>query len=632
MFSNEPVRSSVKSKAKCYTCRRQRIVCDAEKPSCRRCISRGVECLGYSATPIRWVAPTSTVSSETPGLSNKSLDNGQEKRKRGRPKLFLMQGAPQQPSGSQSDPHRSDQNLEAEQGTHEWKHRRDGVVTGELDLIAVELPAGVLVARSRSDPKIPPSFFSRDYEMHKLVLEFSNYFNDHVCPDLVIVDSPLNPSRMDLDILPHVPDFLLSLIISVCAIHQVIRSQASWRLISLNRSRALRAKVHDGELEPFQSFRHPLSALIYKHRSQSLRGLNRYLSEAGAEGSDLVFHTVTAMLMAEIQKSAFCSWKIHFKGLKSIIACQGGFEALVSTRLGNLGYALGNFMLIDVMSSVFMATSSLPLDTPSQLRYIDWLPRLHCDGLEKGFPCPNELLACIIHTNNLRWILQHHPCDDMVHVNSAVLDLVRSIITFSPTAWVERALESYNERLEERVDRQRPRRRLNLVSQAAEGEGWADLGAAFQAATLLYCLRALVLNHGKGHILHELLCNIYEGLVPDVQCLVNMTLSNLLRTLHPLMDQPLQKGRSMGRFMFWPVFMAGLESACSSEAMSERPFIVGSLQELCRCLGDLSALDAAVFLQSAWRLDKESHSGNMQGALTWDDLFERMGVHGLFFF
>lgn len=279
-----------------------------------------------------------------------------------------------------------------------------------------------------------------------------------------------------------------------------------------------------------------------------------------------------------------------------------------------------------------MAASSLPSDTSAQLMYIDWLPKLHFDGLERAFPCPNELLACIIHTNNLRWILHHHPYDDMARVNSALLDLVRSIVTFSPTAWAERALESYNERLEERVDRQRPRKRLNLVPQDIEGESWADLAAAFRAATLLYCLRALVLSNGKENILQELVGNHYDGLIPDVQCLVRVTLSNLLCTLRSLMDQPLQSGRGVGRFMFWPALMAGLESACSREALSERPFIVNALQGLRRCFGDMSVLDAAVFLQSAWNLDEESHSGNMQRVRTWDDLFGGVGVHGVFFF
>ncbi|EAW22110.1 Zn(II)2Cys6 transcription factor [Aspergillus fischeri NRRL 181] len=553
MFGDGSVRFS-KSKEKCYTCRRQRIVCDAGKPSCMRCTSRGVECLGYSATPIRWVAPTSTLSSEAPRPSDISHVKGQERRKRGRPKLFLMQGAPQS-SRFGSDPPRSGEDLESEKGTQSGSTSRTAAVLASTNLItAVCWQACSSLARD---------------QIQRFLGHF--FLNDHICPELVIVDSPLNPHRMDLDILPYVPDFLLSLVISVSAIHQVIQSQPNWHLITLNRSRALRNKVHPGELEPLQSFHHPLNSLIYKHRSRSLRGLNQYLSEAGAEGPDLVFHTVTAMLMSEV-----CNVSVFSKSASDM--------------------------------------------------------RIHSDGLEKGFPCPDELLACIIHTNNLRFILHHHPYDDMAHVNSAILDLVRNIITFAPTAWAERALESYNERLEERVDMQRPRERLDLVPQPVEGEGWADLASTFQAATLLYCLRALVLNHGKENVLQELLDSLYEGLIPDVQCLASVTLSNLLYMLHPLMDQPLQKGRSMGRFMFWPVLMAGLESTCSFEALSERPFIVRSLQELCRCLGDMSALDAAVFLQSAWSIDEESHSGNMQRVRTWDELFEGVGVHGVFFF
>jgi hypothetical protein len=130
MFSDGSVHST-KSKAKCYTCRRQRIVCDGGKPSCMRCISRGVECLGYSATPIRWVAPTSTLSSDAPKPTNISVAKDQERRKRGRPKLLLMQGAPQSSSSFQSNLHRSDKSLDSPKGTHEWKPS-GADVTGEL--------------------------------------------------------------------------------------------------------------------------------------------------------------------------------------------------------------------------------------------------------------------------------------------------------------------------------------------------------------------------------------------------------------------------------------------------------------------------------------------------------------------
>jgi Fungal Zn(2)-Cys(6) binuclear cluster domain len=38
----------------CYTCRRRRIVCDNELPTCRKCRNAGKECLGYQK-PLVWV-------------------------------------------------------------------------------------------------------------------------------------------------------------------------------------------------------------------------------------------------------------------------------------------------------------------------------------------------------------------------------------------------------------------------------------------------------------------------------------------------------------------------------------------------------------------------------------------------
>lgn len=38
----------------CYTCRRRRIVCDNEFPTCRKCRNAGKECLGYQK-PLVWV-------------------------------------------------------------------------------------------------------------------------------------------------------------------------------------------------------------------------------------------------------------------------------------------------------------------------------------------------------------------------------------------------------------------------------------------------------------------------------------------------------------------------------------------------------------------------------------------------
>ncbi|KAJ4169002.1 hypothetical protein NW754_010934 [Fusarium falciforme] len=42
-----------KSRSGCSVCKKRRLKCDEQQPSCRRCINIGVECPGY-ARPIKW--------------------------------------------------------------------------------------------------------------------------------------------------------------------------------------------------------------------------------------------------------------------------------------------------------------------------------------------------------------------------------------------------------------------------------------------------------------------------------------------------------------------------------------------------------------------------------------------------
>lgn len=76
----------------CHTCRRQRLRCDATKPSCNKCLARGVECLGYGPQAILWVQP------KLPAHVAKSIDASTKEpesmaatgKKKGRPRLVLM--------------------------------------------------------------------------------------------------------------------------------------------------------------------------------------------------------------------------------------------------------------------------------------------------------------------------------------------------------------------------------------------------------------------------------------------------------------------------------------------------------------------------------------------------------------
>lgn len=42
----------------CWECSRRRLVCDEDRPTCRKCRDAGIVCPGYSgAKPLRWLAP-----------------------------------------------------------------------------------------------------------------------------------------------------------------------------------------------------------------------------------------------------------------------------------------------------------------------------------------------------------------------------------------------------------------------------------------------------------------------------------------------------------------------------------------------------------------------------------------------
>lgn len=85
----------------CHTCRRQRLRCDGKKPTCQKCVTRGVECLGYAAQPLLWVQPKSQNPTQSDDKSAVSSRPGG--RKKGRPKLVLMASADSEESSSEAD-------------------------------------------------------------------------------------------------------------------------------------------------------------------------------------------------------------------------------------------------------------------------------------------------------------------------------------------------------------------------------------------------------------------------------------------------------------------------------------------------------------------------------------------------
>jgi hypothetical protein len=224
------------------------------------------------------------------------------------------------------------------------------------------------------------------------------------------------------------------------------------------------------------------------------------------------------------------------------------------------------------------------------------------------------------------------------------MELFEQIISFSPTNWVH----------DRKRDMISPA--TNYNNQAAAEQDWLALVSTFKMALLLYFMRTLVLDHESPPILP-----LGNGLSVDMNSIRSTTSNSLLTYLRQLLrpDSPRGDGRPwLGKFVFWPLFIAGMECHYSSSMTMAvaRKFIADSLCQLSHHQGDLSMLDAASFLQYIWRIqsgpdnfpcaddgrsyedykntdatfENLSHGTLPCALISWDERVARLGPHSLF--
>lgn len=312
----------------CHTCRRQRLKCDAAKPSCKKCATRGVECLGYGAQPILWVQP------RAPGQTHGSKDGeGGESsdakpkgpgRKRGRPKLVLMA----------KDTASDDQDVETvsrPRGQQQLQHRPKWVLVNGADgrrqsrAVAsyrkAVIPTGLApmgyhdsrLALSSFDYCMTSESFFTCWIRRKLTCNCNaSTDNNHMVPDLVLVDSAINPHRADLTYWRYFPDIFVDIIIAGSLTHQLLRchstqdsfpsgiSDAGNQIVSVNKNR-------------IASVSNPSIVTIYKHQQSTLKALNEMLSDPELKYSDVVLSIVICLMRVEVRH--------HFHQTRRIVLC-----------------------------------------------------------------------------------------------------------------------------------------------------------------------------------------------------------------------------------------------------------------------------------------------------------------------
>lgn len=305
-------------------------------------------------------------------------------------------------------------------------------------------------------------------------------------------------------------------------------------------------------------------------------------------------------------------------------------------------------------------TGLLDAKAVKQLEYIPQLPIMYKDGLTSGFPCPSELIECLIRINYARY-LKSASFPDQSHVDRLAEELIQKIFSFCPKAWADNQYSNHTQRLpgsspndvttmngEDAPSTCAAHATPTLPgapsSSAASAsrvgdlkKSWEDLTLAFQASVLLYCLQTLFLFRRPQPRIPAIIAQLNTGHlssspITNAETLRDHTLKSLLGAIHRLwLVEAKDPTTWCGKFLMWPMFVAGMELDSHPELPGERQFLCSSLTKLCEHLGDLSPLDAAAMLGATYARSKRAAATGCVKYGPWVDRVSWTGVRGLFF-
>ncbi|KAK2594471.1 hypothetical protein QQS21_007818 [Conoideocrella luteorostrata] len=635
------IKASRLKNAPCHTCRRQRLRCDAAKPTCEKCSVRGVECLGYGPQPILWVLPTSLDrAGKTTGLTAGSTTTGQSRselqpmsaavKKRGRPKLVLME---------RSKTGADEASLVNPQSTTQLQRQTKWVVANRW---FSKDGAKAMCDMQRVSAGPTPV----DYYDHVLALSMLEYMNEQIAPDLVLINTGANPHKLPTQFWRWFPDVVMDLVISCSLTHQVIRCQATQDDFPLTTENAGTQSVSVVRHRMI-SFPNPAVSTIYRHQQQTLKVLSEELNDKDIRFSDTILSVVIGLTRVEIQQSAFGAWATHLHAARTIIDDRGGFKHLLLDPDSAMGHSLTTFMLMDIMSTVCMPTHKLNRrHTLGQLDYIPLLDVVYKNGKFIDFPCPNQLLESIIRINHVRLLSQGF-MNDSPDLDSTCAQILYRIVSFNPAFWAqtqlrEFSLSSTSSELSDAsslstVSYENATQTVtSVVGSNSIGAMCEDIARAYQCAVLLYCIRTLYIDRGKSIadvFAYPLAARILAEEQPfvDAEQPHQSTLESLLSALHRLWAR--EKSSDLvwlGKFTFWTLWIAGMELDPGEGMAHEKAFICKYLHRLCWYLGTLTPLDAISALQVVWSKTATGDSSGQQAA--WDERLQMPSFLGVFFF
>ncbi|KAL3952661.1 hypothetical protein ACCO45_012604 [Purpureocillium lilacinum] len=374
-----------------------------------------------------------------------------------------------------------------------------------------------------------------DYKNHKLTLDCLDYYNNFVCPDMVLLDTTANPLRVPLEFWRYIPDVVLDMLVSTSLTHQLIRAKAhEVSTIGMEGNSLVPIKRHR-----MSALQGPSVPVIYKVAVWGLGA--RYHHNAHA-----------------CRDTTICVWRLAGAPGSSlaIIAQRGGFNRLATMEDVYVGEGLVNFMLVDIMNSVMTPTWLMDERTATQTEYIAHLHTIYKDGRDSDFPCPATLLEAIIRINDVR-ALSRDEDQDEAELDRVSGQIFTSIASFNAADWTRTHV-----------------RTLLSPGVLTTSSPSSDDTARDSSDEQLHSESRDVADKG----LDDAVAAVHD-MCTDLTKTIQSALDMLLAALHRLWDVEAKGKDWCGKLSFWPLFIAGMEMDPGPETQAERDFVCADLAQ-----------------------------------------------------
>ncbi|CAM1502448.1 Fc.00g044320.m01.CDS01 [Cosmosporella sp. VM-42] len=343
----------------CHSCRRRRLRCDRSYPHCTKCVSRGIECLGYGQLFL-WTGAVASRGKLAGRTSSAALyKDPVAKRKKDEAPTCSTEEAAETERPSYDDAPVASRN-------------RDTPDTQDMQLIRTTPSVG----SETSTPwtLVDPLF----QDMRHSNRQYLAYFSSRLCLDLVAYDVPdRNPFRNLLPMTQAHP-LLQQVIVAASAAHMC------------NQARRFLAPDSFSRGEGPSPWR--IDALIAKQRA--LQMMPTALRSIESIGGDVILAAALFLVNVELLESGRHGWKPHLEGAGRIMAMIQGVEALDETLRD---YIMSDCFVYYILGS---ALSPSPPDSHTYFQSYQALAVLE-KATNSYFCCPPDVLEILLLASQL---------------------------------------------------------------------------------------------------------------------------------------------------------------------------------------------------------------------------------------